>query len=195
MFKLFRRKKNPLPLSFDYPVIRVDYRQFLSLPLAPKEPTIYSIAWNGAIYDILASRISRNRDAVILGSGDFDRAKIKSAPYFARHSWARDLNVNALWYFDPDCREGPATLSWCYGTNADWRLKNIASLLDIFFDRWEIQRKLFFGSSGGGFTSIALACLARSRAFAINPQLICLNFWPGIVGRFRKARLAEGERT
>lgn len=175
-----------------YPRVRLSYEEFQEARLNPREPTIYAIEWDGIEYNFLINRRKRSDRAVILGSGDFDRDRIK-APYFARHSWAELIDANAIWYFDPDCLSGEATLSWCYGTNAEWRLERIAALLRTVLSRWNIRRELFFGSSGGGFTSIALACLARSRALAINPQLICLNFWPGIVQKFRESRLAPGE--
>ena len=50
------------------------------------------------------------------------------------------------------------------------------------------------GSSGGGFTAIALAILLRGRAFAINPQLICTNFWPRIVKKMKDTCLRAGEK-
>lgn len=38
------------------------------------------------------------------------------------------------------------------------------------------KRTIFVGSSGGGFTSCALATLFESRALVYNPQLICKNW-------------------
>ena len=194
-FHFFGRSKSPPRAAGDglpYPRVRLAYEEFVNARLNPREPTIYAIVWEGIEYNFLASRLKRSDRAIILGSGDFDRDKIKP-PYFARHRWAKLIDANALWYFDPDCLIGEVTLSWCYGTNASWRLKNIAALTRIFLSRWNIRRELFFGSSGGGFTSIALACLARSKALAINPQLNCLNFWPSIVQKFLKSRLRQGE--
>lgn len=193
MLKFFRRAAPPLDDGDSlYPRVLLDYEEFARSSLENKGPIIYTIRWRGVEYDFLASRRKGSERATIFGSGDFDRRKIV-APYFARHSWHSLLRENALWYFDPDCREGAATLRWCYGVNDDWRLPPIAELIRIFLDKWRVTRSLYFGSSGGGFTAIALACLSRGRAAVINPQFFCLNFWPAIVRRFREAVLEPGQ--
>lgn len=84
---------------------------------------------------------------------------------------------------------------WGYGKNECWYLERVGSLLLKILEKLSIsiEDTLFAGSSGGGFTTIALAILLRSKAFTINPQLICTNFWPRIVQVMKNTCLQAGE--
>lgn len=74
-------------------------------------------------------------------------------------------------------------------------MRDILHLLELILKAWRVEIKdaLFYGSSGGGFTALALATLAKARAMALNPQFFCLNFWPNLVAKFKRSCLRANE--
>lgn len=133
---------------------------------------------------------------MVFGGGDFNREK-DAPPVFPRHTWASRVNANVVWWFDPSVYLGDAGVCWGYGQNKRWYLADVLELIALFIKAWrtDFKNTLFYGSSGGGFTAFALATLARSAVTAINPQCFCLDFWPGVVARFRRSCLKKGEKV
>ncbi len=179
-----------------YPRKNLHFHQVGVEDFSPAEPTIYAIEWDGVTYELLIRRQPENRQAVVWGNGDVDKKK-HSLPIFDRHSWGKELTFNGIWYFDPTLYRGEASLCWCYGTNDRWYLKDIAYLIYLILRKWNVslQQVLYFGSSAGGFTSMMLAVLLHGKALAINPQFDCMNFWPRLVGLFKKQVLRSGEEV
>ncbi len=177
-----------------YPRRLVSFQKINEETFSPTEPTVYVIEWDGVIYELLISYQPENRQTVVWGNGAIDKGK-HPMPIFQRHSWGKELDFNGIWYFDPTLYLGEANLCWCYGTNARWYLKDIAYLVYIIVNRWQIslQNTLFFGSSAGGFTSICLAILLHGKALAINPQFDCRRYFSTHVKRFKKQVLEIAE--
>lgn len=172
----------------------VQFFQLGEEDFSPAEPTVYAIDWDGVTYEFLLSRRPESHQAVVLGNGALDRSK-HPLPIFQRHSWGKNISCNAIWYFDPTVYRGEATLCWCYGDNTRWYLEDIAYLVKMILSKWgiSIENTLFFGSSGGGFTSVMMATLLRGKALVFNPQLFIQNYYPGMVKPFKKAVLLPGE--
>lgn len=174
-----------------YPRIEISHEELKNIAHFPAGPVWYRINWDGVDFDFLVVSKKPSRKLVILGTGDFDKSR-NPMPIFSRHSWWEDINANCIWYFDPSALQGEASLCWGYGTNDRWLLKDIASLLEIMASALDAPEMLFFGSSGAGYTSLALATLLRKKALAINPQLDCLAFYPSIVEKFLRSCVAGG---
>lgn len=180
----------------NYPMVSIEEKDLEGINFKT-EPRIYNIFWDGIRFPFLISRKENINRAVVIGTGHYDRKKYKDEVVFNRHSWANDIRATCIYYADPtidlskdDC------LFWGYGRNEDWYLERVGRLLMRILGRMSIRIEdtLFFGSSGGGFTAIALATILRGRAFAINPQLICTNFWPRIVQVMKDTCLRDGEQ-
>lgn len=176
-----------------YKTKKIKYEELEQEKLNFLIPILYEIDWDGVKYEILVNFKRRSKKAVIFGTGAI--IKDKPLPVFSRASWMRHMSYNGIWYFDPTVYLGDLVLGWGYGTNDRWYLKDIAHLVGIFLKKMKVSNEntLFFGSSGGGFTSILLASMFRSRATAINPQLDVRQYFPGSVEQFEKAVLKSGE--
>jgi peptidoglycan/xylan/chitin deacetylase (PgdA/CDA1 family) len=138
-------------------------------------PTIYEILWDGVKFELLINYKPDSSQAVVCGTGDVVNAK--QLPTFSRATWADEMPGSGIWYFDPSVYLGEAKLCWGYGTNDRWYLENIACLVKRILDKWGVtmENALFFGSSAGGYMSIALATLLRGKATVLNPQLNMVN--------------------
>lgn len=157
-------------------------------------PILYEIDWNGVTYEILINHKARCKRAVVFGTGAI--VKDKPLPVFSRAAWMHQMSYTGIWYFDPTVYLGDLALGWGYGTNQRWYLKDIAHLLQIILRKLKIKsdNTLFFGSSGGGFTSILLASMFQSRATAINPQLSVQDYFAGSVQQLEAVVLKPDER-
>lgn len=195
--KIFQDNKKMLESSITkhivYPQKNISFSDLNNENFSPHEPTIYSIDWHGVKFYFLLRRISTSNKVVLWGHGAID--KKKPMPVFHRHTWGSEIDVNGIWYFDPSCYLGEANLCWGYGTNDRWFLKDIAYIIWCILKKWGISTSdaLFFGSSGGGFTSIALATFLRAKAFVINPQLFCEKYNSIALNRFKSSCLKDNE--
>ncbi|MBM6665312.1 heparinase II/III domain-containing protein [Flavonifractor plautii] len=175
-----------------YPTVKIDYEALEQIQFVPQKGTIYDILWDGVHFEFFVHYKPDSTQALILGTGDVGQ---HPRPYFARISWAREFPYTSIYYSDPTSYRKGCTLGWGYGTNDRWYLENIAVILMRILSKLNIKTEdtLFYGSSGGGFTSMMLASMFRSRATVINPQFIVENFWSKKVNALKDACLAEGE--
>ena len=176
-----------------YPTVNLDYREVEQTDFHQEQLTIYAIRWSGVTFEFAIRCPAGAKNAVVLGSGDVGSQP--SRPVFFRVSWAGKLPGCAIYYFDPTVYVGKTTLCWYYGTNQRWYLENIAVIVKKILDNLGISTAdtLFFGSSGGGFSSILLGSMLHGRVLAINPQMIVENFYPSFIVLLKKAALAPGE--
>ena len=158
-----------------YPTKVVSYAAMESEDFLSDGGSIYDIVWDRVHYKFFVYYKPDSSQSVIFGTGNIGQ---HPDPYFARITWAHELPCTAIYYSDPTSYKPPCTLGWGYGTNDRWYLKDIAALLEKILAKLGIpvSNTLFYGSSGGGFTSIMLAAMLRSRATVINPQFILENF-------------------
>ena len=183
------QKTKPVML---YPTKPVLYSQLEEEDFCSVDGTIYDILWDGVHFEFFIHYKPDSAQAVILGTGDVGQ---HPRPYFSRISWAKELPYTTIYYTDPTSYMPPCTIGWGYGTNDRWYLENIAVLLYQILKKLNISTSdtLFYGSSGGGYTSMLLASMFRSRATVINPQFIVENFWPNKVHALKSACLKKGE--
>lgn len=132
---------------------------------------------NNVKYEFLIRFSSNNKNLICMGSGAFDPKKI-SPPIFSRFTWESEFEESIIYYNDPTLylNNSSLRLGWGVGKNDQWYLLIIAEIIGILARKNDIKSEniLFFGSSGGGFTSIILATLIKnSSAMVNNPQLFC----------------------
>ena len=183
------QKTKPVML---YPTKPVLYSQLEEEDFCSVDGTIYDILWDGVHFEFFIHYKPDSAQAVILGTGDVGQ---HPRPYFSRISWAKELPYTTIYYTDPTSYMPPCTLGWGYGTNDRWYLENIAVLLYQILKKLNISTSdtLFYGSSGGGYTSMLLASMFRSRATVINPQYIPEKFVQRRVLALKSACLKKGE--
>lgn len=175
-----------------YAPVSLSYEELAHTNLCSQTGVIYQILWNDVRFDFFIRYKPDSPQALILGTGAVGQ---HPRPYFSRISWAEELPYTTIYYSDPTSYREGCTLGWGYGTNKRWYLMDIAVLLYRILDNLNLKPSdtLFYGSSGGGFTSMVLASMFRSRATVINPQFIVENFWAKNVDALKAACLAKGE--
>ena len=172
---------------------QVTYEEFLQLELSDPMPILCEILWDGVKYEILINRVAGSKYAGVFGTGAI--IKDTELPVFSRASWMNLFPFTGIWYFDPTVYLGDLTIGWGYGTKERWYLEEIGQLIRHILAVCDISasQTLYYGSSGGGFTSVMLAAMLKGRATVINPQLSVLDFLPGHIEKLRRVVLNAGE--
>jgi len=146
---------------------------------------------NKVKYEFLVRLSSNNKGLICFGSGAYNPKKI-NLPIYDRHSWQNEFKQSVIFYNDPtlyedryykmnECEFPKLTLGWGVGKNDEWYLLNIVKIIKIISKKTGIKSEdtLFFGSSGGGFTSIMLSVMFKcSLAIVNNPQIFCKRYYP-----------------
>ena len=177
-----------------YQTVKLDFSQIGQQDFKNRELTLYKILWDGVTYDLLVNYVPGSDRMVAFGTGTKSNRALPP-PFFARPSWYPDIPVTAVWYGDPTFYDGDLPLYWYYGSNDRWHLPGIAFLLFVLADMLEIDLSdsVFFGSSGGGYSSMVLAALLHGKAVVINPQFLLANYNEQYYSRFLQDRMREGE--
>ncbi|MGL6298349.1 MAG: hypothetical protein ACRC1M_04190 [Methanobacteriaceae archaeon] len=134
-------------------------------------------------YEFLFRFSSQNKNLVCLGSGAYQN-RYGPPPFYNRHSWESEFNSSVIYYNDPiiyDFLENPKldgewVLGWGVGNEKDWYLYEIGKIIEKLKINHNIKNKntIFFGSSGGGFTSLIFSTIfKKSSAIINNPQIFC----------------------
>lgn len=176
-----------------YPQIQCDYEKLDEFHLS-LTPVRLDVRWEHVRYEFLINWRPLRSKTVVFGTGSIRGAT--SLPVFSRAKWIKDIPASAIFYFDPTVYLGDCDLGWGYGTNSCWYLERIATILQILLKKMRTSWMdvLYYGSSGGGFTSVMLAARLRGKALVINPQFFVENYFVNSVNRMKKVVLAPGER-
>lgn len=124
-------------------------------------------------------RPSRTPRAFVFSPGWMNR-RTNPHPYFQRIKWFGHLDGIGISLADPTLSlSEDVQVGWFIGTrNVDYAAATVAYLARLMgYLRVPAHQTLFFGSSAGGFTSLAFAShLSGSRALAVNPQTDITRF-------------------
>lgn len=124
-------------------------------------------------------RPSESKAAYIFSPGWINR-ETYPYPYFQRMKWLADLDGVGISLADPTQRlADDVQIGWFIGTTAADYAKITAAFMGGLLRHLGIQpsQTLFFGSSAGGFASLAMATHLRgAKALAVNPQTEILRF-------------------
>jgi len=180
---------------YEYEKKRLSFNDFLNYKIDSNTSFIYEIIYKDIQFDFLINMNNNSKKAVIFGTGAVERTKYK-LPVFSRHSWKDDFEYTTIWYSDPTLLlNNNVRVCWGYGTNSHWYLESIAYIISIILKKIGIDKNniLFFGSSGGGYTSIILASMFHSKATAINPQLEIMNYLNSTIDNMKNTVLKKSE--
>lgn len=131
---------------------------------------------NGVKYDFIINFSSTNKNLIAFGAGAWPRNKLDSngkliePPFLDRWSWYGYFNESCIAYADPTFFEDEnISLGWYVG-GKEWYLLVISKIIKMLCKNQNIMHEdmLFFGSSGGGFSSIGLATLIKGSKAIVN---------------------------
>ncbi|MFI2565666.1 hypothetical protein [Paenarthrobacter sp. NPDC018779] len=108
-------------------------------------------------------------------------------PWFVGKGVTSDLPVNRIFLSDPSLRRSQdLNLAWYAGSRNQPDLQEaLADIIRRIVRATGGYNVVFFGSSGGGYASLALSrFFPTSLALAVNPQTSISRFYPGAVERY-----------
>jgi hypothetical protein len=135
-------------------------------------PGVLEIDVDGVFFELYASLVEDSPHLLVFGQGAVDREKFE-LPVFQRWSWALSHPSSVLVLNDPTLYQGKIPLGWFQGTAERSYLPDAVAIVGHIAEHLGRQPTdvLFYGSSGGGFTSLAMAAMMRGAcALANNPQ-------------------------
>ena len=157
-------------------VIRIKLDDIINYDFPLDKPFGLEIIHNGIIYDFIIKLSSNNKNLICFGSGHNGRNEtdskneIKKPPFLNRWSYYKYYNESVIAYADPSFfRDEKITLGWYVG-GQEWYLETISEIIKrICINQFiNFNNVMFYGSSGGGFASIALATLIPSSKALVN---------------------------
>ncbi|MFJ8421700.1 glycosyl transferase family 2 [Bacillus wiedmannii] len=182
----------------DYTNIIVQYEELYKSEFIYNKPFILTVNWNNTKYEFFINLKPNASNLLVFGSGAYNPQKMKP-PVFQRHSWIDHFEDSTIFYNDPTLYLGPMNLGWGHGTTDKFYLEDIADIIQIVMDKISIksQHVLFYGSSGGGFMSLALGGFIKgAKVLVNNPQTVVSNYYESHVNRlfkFSHPQLSKGE--
>ncbi|MFF1832064.1 hypothetical protein [Paenarthrobacter sp. NPDC058040] len=159
-----------------------DLRDFLSSDKIPAG--LITIQHNGLPLEILNIPGDSDTTLVCLHGAAENDVRL---PWFLGQGITADLPVNRIFISDPSLRiANELNLAWYAGSKEQPDLQEaLAEIIQrIVRETWGYN-VVFFGSSGGGYASLALSrFFPTSLALAVNPQISISRFYPGAVERY-----------
>jgi len=172
----------------DYKKITVNFDELTNLNIRT-EPVYLTVLIDDIPFEFLVNLKEKSKKMLVFGSGAYDPRKI-SPPIFNRFSWKDEFDCTTIYYNDPTLYLDGVNLGWAYGTKKRHYIKDIANIIRRIKNNLSIHNKdiLFYGSSGGGFTSLMLAGIVKgSKAFVNNPQTDITNYYKTSVENLHEA--------
>ena len=115
---------------------------------------------------------------VVFSNGAIDTNKRKP-PVFMRSSWAEEINANCLFIDDRTIHDSDLKIGWGVGTAERHYLNDYNEFVKLICHLFDVksEQTIYFGSSAGGFMSMAMACSHKgTKAIVNNPQTYVYNY-------------------
>lgn len=161
--------------------------------LALDTPTRIDVKASGVLIPLLVVRRSGAEHLVVMNNGAVDQSRAKGEPIFQRSSWWSLIPHHQIYVADPaTLGSEPLSLAWGNISDTVWSPTAISqAVLSIAggLGVTDPERRAYFGSSAGGFMSLALLSVdPRSRAIINNAQFDWTRWMEGAVNSLRHAR-------
>ena len=157
------------------------------------EPFGLQIIHNDEIYCFMIRFSSTNKNFICLGPGAHNRdvldknGNVKKPPFFVRWSWYKHLEESTIAYADPMMfHSDEIVITWFTGGENHWQMEDVAAIIEKLAENQKVinENILFFGSSGGGFSSVMLGTLIKgSKVLVNNAQFFVMNYGKQFVDR------------
>lgn len=167
-------------------VIKIDFDEIEKYDFPVDELFGLVICIDSVPYCFTIRFASNNDNLVCFGPGAQQRnatnskGELITPPYFQRWSWHSEFDESVITYADPTFfYDDDIRIGWFVGEKSKWYLEDVALIIEKLSLNQKIkpQNILFYGSSAGGFVSIAIATLIEgSKALVNNSQFILLNY-------------------
>lgn len=167
-------------------IIELDYDEIDDFQFPTNKLFGLKINFSGILYCFIIKFSNSNPNLVCFGPGAHSRNSVKSSgesinpPYFDRWSWHQYLDESFIAYSDPMFfDDDEIVLGWFIGQKNQWYLETVSLIITKLSINQGIlpENTLFFGSSGGGFSSVCLGTLIKgSKVMVNNAQFFVLNF-------------------
>ncbi|UYO73878.1 hypothetical protein M0220_13470 [Halomonas qinghailakensis] len=139
-----------------------------------------SIALKDTSLDIeLHLKKARHKKLVVmLGGAKVNQDWGKEGPFFLGREFSKSIESNILFISDPSfAYDKNIKLGWYLGTKKSNGQEAVKRLIDIVVQKFNIEKLIFFGGSGGGFASMQAAHhFPDSISIVWNPQIDVLNY-------------------
>lgn len=152
-----------------------------------------SIITDHGVLPLLVVRQPGASRVVILSNGAVDLQRSCGVPIFQRSSWTHRIHGHQVYVCDPGT-VGPAALSLSWGQIDDdyWVVPDLARAVQHIsraLGVGESSRRLYYGSSAGGFLALGMAAFDDGcRAVINNAQFDWTRWMAGSVNALRAAR-------
>jgi len=116
--------------------------------------------------------------------------KKSKPPIYMRSKWGAEFNASCIFIDDRTIHDLPINLGWGIGTTERHYLVDYSEIVKTitYLLQYENENVIYYGSSAGGFMSMALASYHKgSIAIANNPQTYVHNYLPVHVDKMYKA--------
>ena len=185
--KEFKGKHN----HFGVPVFRVSKVQDI---VPDATPSIYELPiGEGMVLTVMARVVAKSNQSLTVVSHGAKEPMV-GLPYFNRFSSLLKTDRSFLLLSDPTLTlDESMTLAWYLGNKNIDPLDTITELVNHIAGQRNIERILFEGSSGGGFSSLRLAArFPDSVALVFSPQTNAFNYETGSIADRIKSKLFDG---
>lgn len=121
---------------------------------------------------------NNSKKLVVFSNGAYDLSK-NTPPVFMRASWVEEMNYNALFIDDKTVHNNGLRIGWGVGTKDRHFLIDYSQIVKKVTKELNIIDKdiYYFGSSQGGFMSMALSAMHEgTTAIVNNPQTYVDNY-------------------
>jgi len=170
--------------------IKLKFNEISSFEFPLDELFGLQVTYNDTLYCLVIKFSSKNKNLICAGSGAHKRDTIHNGqllkpPFFDRWSWNEYFKESFIAYADPMLfYEDKLKIAWFIGTKKHWHLQDLSEIIKELCKNQEIKHNniLFYGTSGGGFASVALATLIKNSQVLINnSQFFIMNYWEDVL--------------
>lgn len=167
--------------------IKLNYDEIDSFQFPLDIPFSLEINYNNLKFCFIIKFSSFNKNLICFGPGAHLRNQKSSngtlitPPYFDRWSWYQYFDESFIAYADPIFfQDEKITLGWFVGDKNYWYIEILSEIILKLSKKQDILSKniLFFGSSGGGYSSVCLGTLIKdSKVLINNSQFLIMNYY------------------
>jgi hypothetical protein len=178
------------PNSQEFSKLVVNASSLDEIEIIYDQPFTLNVNFEGVLFEFYCNFRNSSDQLVVFGQAAIDRNKT-SLPCFFRWKWLDSLETSGIILNDPTLYLGEnLNGGWFVGTRERDYVHDCVAIINRLRELAELNKPpVFFGSSAGGFTSLAFAsCIPGAKAVADIPQVDLETYhMKGEVDRLAKA--------
>lgn len=157
-------------------IVDINYNNLTYEFLNTNKQSVIKVIKDEVDFYFKLSLISDSKKFIVFSNGAVDRGR-KKAPYFQRSSWVDDYNANCIFVDDRTLHNNELRVGFGIGNTSRHYLLDISKILLKIRGLWSTSssKTIYFGSSAGGFLSLAYATLDKDSLAIVNNARIYVN--------------------